>query len=298
MAKPSDKVASRLLLLNVSTLCFSFVGLLAKVITMPSGHVAWGRAVFALAAVVVLILIRRQWPWKLKSPRDLSLLLLTGLFLCGNWYFYFAAIKASSVSVAVVALFTYPLITALLEPWFFREKVSWIDVIAAVFVVIGVTITAQGGGIGSGNTPLGVVLGILSALSLSLSALLSRRLIKTYPAGILMFWQFVVATAVFSLFVAFDPASLSARWTGHLFMLGAVFTVLAIVLFLEAIKTLRTASTSVVLSLQPVYTIALAWLLLGENPSTQTLAGGTLILASVVATMLYHARKKHSVPQA
>ena len=68
-------------------------------------------------------------------------------------------------------------------------------------------------------------------------------------------------------------------------VLGVLCTALAHTLFIAALRTVTAHTASVVAALEPVYGIALAFVLLGEVPGARTLAGGALIVgAAVVAT--------------
>ena len=71
-----------------------------------------------------------------------------------------------------------------------------------------------------------------------------------------------------------------------LVVLGVVCTALAHTLFIRSLRVLSAHTASIVATLEPVYGIALAFLLLGEMPSARTLAGGALIVgAALLATV-------------
>ncbi len=65
-------------------------------------------------------------------------------------------------------------------------------------------------------------------------------------------------------------------------VLGVFCTAVAHALFIQAMRAVRAGVAAIASALEPVYGIALAWLLLGEVPALRTLAGGALILGAVL----------------
>ena len=62
-------------------------------------------------------------------------------------------------------------------------------------------------------------------------------------------------------------------------------------LFITSLRYIRAQLASLIVSLEPIYGIAFALLLLGELPAPRTLLGGAIILGAVFAAMLLHARR-------
>ena len=60
-------------------------------------------------------------------------------------------------------------------------------------------------------------------------------------------------------------------------------TFAAVVLYLQGIRGLGPSQAAVVSTLEPLFTIVLAWLVLGQHLSWLQLAGAALVLAGVVA---------------
>ena len=65
-------------------------------------------------------------------------------------------------------------------------------------------------------------------------------------------------------------------------MLGVICTALAHTLFIRSLRVLSAHTASVVATMEPVYGIALAVLLLGERPNTATLTGGAIIVGAAL----------------
>ncbi|MFW5698190.1 MAG: DMT family transporter, partial [Fimbriimonadaceae bacterium] len=202
-----------------------------------------------------------------------------------NWWFYVLAINVSTVSVAVIALFTYPFLTAVAEPFFFRERHSLLELFAGVGVLAGVVLVVPEFSL-SNQTTLGVLFGLLAAVSFAARNILSRSVVKRYGSVQLMTWVFVIALL---LFVPVGAPQMPT-WTGYdwlmLIVLGAALTGGGQTLFVNALKNVTSRWASLVVSTQPVITVGLAALILGEQVELRTGIGGAIILASVIAVSL------------
>jgi drug/metabolite transporter (DMT)-like permease len=280
MADRNDIVA-----LIMATLSFSLLGIVIGAISLSGLPVAGGRALFALPACWIWALSARRRsgnPTLVPDRGDWLRVVASGLFLTGNWLFYALAIKQSSVSIAVVALFTYPLITALLEPIVTKTKLDRTAALAGIAVVAGVALLAPTSGWDHPNWR-GILLGIAAGLSFALRTLFSKPLAAKYHAGTLMAWQFVIPTVLLTPWlIGAVPDVTPGDWL-LLALLGAVLTSGALVLFTASLRGLSGAVASIGLSMQPVLSIALAVVLLGERPTGRTLLGAAVITGAVVA---------------
>ena len=88
-----------------------------------------------------------------------------------------------------------------------------------------------------------------------------------------------------------------ARWF-WLAVLGVLCTGLAHTLFVKSLESLDARSAGMIIALEPVYAIACAWWLFGEEPSGRMLVGASLIILATVLLAMGHkpsaARKRAS----
>lgn len=267
--------------LAIATVLFSLVGVFVKLIHLPSSGIALGRAVTALIALLGFLAIRRKPLFSLRKPTDLLPLCLLGVLMSGNWFFYFAAIKASTVAVAVISLFTYPLITALIEPVLLRQRFRIIDCIGAAAVIAGVMLVVPRFRI-TDSTALGALFGMISAISLALCNVLNKKLVVRYSSIEMMAYQFLVATI---LFLPAGPALMKPIpivEVMYLALLGAALTTFSLFLFINSFKYLAASTTGIFTSLQPFITVGFAYVLLHEVPTIRTIIGGLIICSTVV----------------
>jgi drug/metabolite transporter (DMT)-like permease len=214
-------------------------------------------------------------------------LLLPGLLLCGNWYFYVLSIKVSSIAIAIISLFTYPLLLSIIEPFVFRVRHRAVDLVGGCAIVAGVTLIAPRFTLAD-TAVQGICLGVLSGLCFALSSMASRKLVSRYSSMNLMWYQFLTIAVVFSPspFVYAKPVSLQT--VVFLFILGGVLTTLAQVSFVASLKTTTTAVASMFTSTQPFFAVVLAAIFLHEIPTRRTIIGGLIVCAAVAGVSLWH----------
>ncbi|RMF90256.1 MAG: DMT family transporter [Planctomycetota bacterium] len=276
-----------LIQLNTAVLLWGGTAMFGKGISLPALHITCFRSFIAAGALAVFLLIMRQ-PVRIRSVRHYGVMAALGFCLCMHWALYFMALKISTAAVAILAIHTYPVITALIEPFLFREKLKGLDVLLAVLVFSGVAIMTPSPD-PSNATTRGILLGIASGLFFMVRNLLTRKYVQQYSSSMLMFWQ-VLVTGVLLL-----PVVLVDRETGYvprdvglLFLLGIVFTALPHTLFSASFRHLSAKTVGVLATLLPLYAGILGYFIHGETVTWRTLIGGAVILGGIVFETLRH----------
>jgi drug/metabolite transporter (DMT)-like permease len=129
-------------------------------------------------------------------------------------------------------------------------------------------------------------MGLGAAFTFAVLSVFNRKLGASHPSGVISFYQFVVATVVLlPTLIWSHPASLTEpRTIALLLLLGTACTALAHTMFISGMRHISTMLASLFASLEPVWGIAFAVVLLGELPTTRSVFGGLLIVgASAVA---------------
>lgn len=273
--------------LHGAVLLFGAAGLFGKWVAASALVIVFGRVAVASAAFAVLLRLR-----PLRGPRpkwgELAPLWACGALLAFHWTTFFHAIQVSTVAVGLLAYSTAPVFVALLEPVWFRERFSAAALVCALVTVGGVALIVPRWAIGSA-TLQGVAWGVLAGLSFALLSLANRALVRRHAAVRVAFHQDLAAMVILAPLLPLVWSPLGPRDLALLAALGLFCTALAHTLFIAALEALPARTAAIASALEPVYGIALAWLLLGEVPAIRTLAGGALILAAVVWATLHAA---------
>lgn len=289
-----EDVQKSLWSLHLAVVLLGVTALFSKIIPLSALDITFGRSVVACACLLLLLKISGK-SLRLFSYKDLAIGVLLGVIMALHWVTYFAAMQYSSVAVGMIAMFTFPVITVFLEPFFEKIKLVWQDVISAVVVLIGIALIVPDVSL-QNDVTLGIVVGIASALLYSLRNLIHRRYFSHYSGAHAMALQTLVIILCLVLFTSDQIMQMSAQTAVYLVLLGSIFTALPHALIASSLKHLRAKTFSLIACAQPLYGVGFAYVLLHEKPDWQTLIGGLLVISAAVYETI-NAQKLHSSQQ-
>ncbi|MGI9543336.1 MAG: DMT family transporter [Cyclobacteriaceae bacterium] len=265
--------------LNLSLILMSTSGILGNVIPLAPALIIFLRCLIGAGLLYVFLIVVGHG-LKVNFKKDWNFLIGNGILLSAHWILYFYSLKISGVAVGMLSLFTYPVITTLLEPWFFSGKLSSLNIATALMVIVGIAFIVPDFDLNNQVT-LGAAIGIVSAIVYSLRNLWNKKYILQYSGSKIMFYQMLVA-AIFLLPTLFVyDLTLDAKGWGLVFMLALITTTIAHTLFVQALKHFTTSAVSVMSSLIPVYGILWAVLFLDEQLNSNIWIGGIIIVSTV-----------------
>lgn len=267
--------------IHLAVFLFGFPGLFGKWLALPAVVIVFGRVLFAAPALAA-VMSRRKVPFAVRPRRDLGLLVLCGLVLAVHWTMFFRSIQVSSVAVGLLAYSSFPVFTAFLEPWLARERWDPASLGFALLCVLGIGLIVPSFDL-SDAVVRGVLWGLGAGLTFSVLSILDRSLALRHSSLKVAFFQDLVACLVLAPAVLRTGLPSSARDWALIAVLGVVCTAAAHALFIEGMKAVGARTASVLSSLEPVYGILLALVVLKESPSLRTVSGGAVVLAAALA---------------
>jgi drug/metabolite transporter (DMT)-like permease len=278
--RSSQSTRTSLLQVHAAVLLFGLSGLFGKYIALPAPLITLGRVVFAaIALLIVLAALRARFV--LAARRDYLLLPLTGAVLAAHWAAFFQSVQVSTVAIALISFATFPVFVTFLEPLVFPQALRTLDVALALLTLGGVALVVPSVQLADATTQ-GVLWGLLAASSFAVLSLFNRYFVRRYSSLLISFYQDATAVLVLLPFLLFYQQPLTMRDLFLLVVLGVVFTALAHTLFIQGLRGVKTQTAGIISSLEPVYGIVFAALLLAEIPTPRTLLGGMLILSVVL----------------
>lgn len=229
------------------------------------------------------------WLVSLTTGRELParsvLLPLLGLgtLYALNSFAFMAGLVWIPASLASLVFFTYPAVVVLLARVFVGEPLTTRRLTALFLALIGCALTA-GFGL-TGGDPRGVLLVLVSVAVIAVFIVASHPVLEASP-GLAGSAVILTGTALVTVVVTAAAADFALPG-GHrvvllVLLLGVLSTALPVTLFLAGIKWIGPARAAVFSTLEPVFTVLLAALVLGERLTGLQLVGGSLILAAVV----------------
>ncbi|MFC1589155.1 DMT family transporter [Pseudomonadota bacterium] len=279
-----------LLSVHSAVLIFGLTALFSKLIALTAVEITLLRSVFAVAAIGIYIKYLND-SLKLNNKRDYLIAMLLGFLLGTHWVTYFHAMQVSSIAVGIISLYTFPVITVFLEPFFHGERPHIKDIISAIVVLFGIYLLVPEFSIDN-QTAIGVFWGVLSAFLFAMRNIIHRRYFKAYPARHALFYQTMTVILLLTPFSAqVIPEVTQTQWL-QLLALGIFFTALPHTLFANSLLHLKAKTVSLVACIQVVYGTLFATLFLSEIPDLTTIAGGLIVITAAAYETMTSGKQK------
>ena len=282
-----DAVKKSLISLHFTVVLLGGTALFSRLVPLSASDITLVRSVFACIALFAFLVLTKD-TLSLRSRRDYLIATGLGVLMALHWISYFAAMQYAGVSVGMIALFTFPVITVLIEPLFEKTGLVWQDIVSALTVIVGVYLIVPESSL-ENEVTLGVLIGIGSAILYAFRNIIHRKHFKQYSGAKAMAWQTLVIIAVLLPTISSSIGEATTQDWLMLLLLGTVFTALPHALIAATLRHLRAKTFSLIACMQPLYGVALAIIVLDESPTLRTLFGGILITsASVYETLNTH----------
>jgi len=266
--------------LHIGALFFGLTGVFGKLASASPAIIVFGRAAFAVLALSLFV--RLAGPgWKALQAQDWRRLGLGGVLLAGHWVSFFISVKVGGVAIATLGFASFPAFTVILEGLLFRERIRGNELLLVGLVSIGLVLVTPEFNLASEATG-GLLWSLLSGLLFSLLSLTNRAGSGRIPAVQAAMCQNLVVALCLLPFAAPGLGAVPALdwlWIG---LLGVFCTGVAHSLFVAALGVIKARTAAVVFAMEPIYGIAVAWMLFAETPTPRMLAGGVLIIFAIV----------------
>jgi drug/metabolite transporter (DMT)-like permease len=254
--------------LHVAVFLFGFTAILGELIQLSALVIVWWRVLITSISLIFMIRVGRLFrTLPLKSILHFAGI---GVLVALHWLAFYGAIKLSNASITLVCMATTSFFTSLIEPLIMRHRVRWYEILLGLLIIPGMALIVT-----STDTSmnLGIVVGLISAFLAALFATLNKRLVgKTDELSITFLelgsaWLFLTLVLPFYIMSSEGPVQMMPSlldW-GYLIVLALLCTTLAYVLALRALRHLSAFASNLTVNLEPVYGVALAWVLLNEH---------------------------------
>jgi len=277
------------LVVVASSACFATLAVLTRLAYAEGGRplplLSWR---FAIAAALMMVLLAaRQRDALVRGLRDLpryAALSLTGYGAASICFFF--SLQHITASVATVLLYAYPAIVAVAEAVLDRKRMS-----ASRWGTIGLAFIGCALAAGVLDAKIivdltGVLLALGAALGYALFTVLSDRLVGERPRLVLMAYTFALSAIGVGLITVIAGESLSPLgWSPTLWVVLGLMVLLptyaAVMLFLRGVHELGASRAALVSTMEPVFTVALAIIVLGERLTVAQSVGAVMVVAGI-----------------
>ncbi len=271
--------SSHFVLLNLSVLFISTSGVLGRWIALPPTVSIFLRSCIAIPLLILVLSLSKQslrdvFQWQPK-------LVLAGILMGVHWVTYFYALQWSNVAIGMLSLFTYPVITAFLEPLFFSTSFEKRHLLIGALTLLGIYFLVPSFALAQTHG-WALAIGVFSAFCYALRNLLLKNAAQKQSGLQLMLFQVIIIALCFSPFMSLAKLEQSIPFWWALLFLALFTTVIGHSMFLHSLKHFSVTTASLMSSVNPLYGILIAFIFLNEIPHWGVYIGGSLIIFAVL----------------
>ncbi len=280
--------------MHLSIILWGMTGVLGRGIQLQEGLLVWYRMLITVVSMFLFIVFTRQ---SLKvGATDLLKLIGIGTLLMIHWLFFYGSIKYSNVSITLTMLASQGLFTALMEPLVTKKKFRWDELLFSITAMVGIWMIFQ---VEEMYTK-GIILGLLASFVGAFFNILNKDVVGKHSPVVVSFYEIAAGLVMLTLFMPFyiayfHPVHLiPSHMDWVLLLVLAIFcTHITLVLSLAALRELSAFTLNLSINLEPVYGIALAFMIYQENKQLHKgfFIGAAIIMLSVLLETYFQSRK-------
>lgn len=285
--------ARAVVLMIVVTLLWSIAGVVARHLEAArSFEVTFWRSFFnTLTLTLALSAMRGPTMWR-QLPDWPRSVWISGICWAVMFTAFMVALTLTSVANVLITMALAPLVTALFARSFLHQHLpprTWMAIAAAGLGIAWMF----GNEARQGASPLGTLVALAvplaSAVNWTVLQHMSRRETAQRTDMLPAVWIGAVLSAGLALPLAL-PLQASAHDIGLLALLGAVQLAVPCLLVVRLSRELPAPEIALLALLEVVFGVAWAWLGAGERPASETLIGGSIVLAALIGNELQSLR--------
>lgn len=267
--------------LHIAVLLAGLTGVLGRLITLNEGLLVWYRMLFSSIALWVLFAFTKKL--KRLAVKDILTIIAAGAVVALHWVAFYGSIKYSNVSVSLVCFSAIGFFTAIFEPMIVGTPFKRSEILLGLLVIAGIALIFHF----DTQYKTGIIIGLISAVLGSLFPVMNRKLLQRFDPETVTLYEitggFLFLSAIMPLYLLYVPASHvvpTLNDTLWLLVLSLLCTVLAFNLSMKALKKISAFTVNLTYNLEPLYGIALAFVLYREDKLlTRNFYIGMLLIA-------------------
>jgi drug/metabolite transporter (DMT)-like permease len=230
---------------------------------------------------------------KLPKSEIPHVIILSLLGMVGYHIFFFTALKyTSSVNTSLIAA-SNPIMTTVLASIFLRERVTIKSAFGIIISFIGVAVIVTNGSyevLKNMDFNIGDLYMLIAVLSFSFYFILLKNIVNRIPPMKLTAYVFLFCVIMlFPAMIMENPAtyigSVTYRGWGSLIYMSIFASVIAYLLQQVSVKRIGPSKTSLYINLIPLFSMIMAYFILGEKITPQKILAGAMIISGVIITL-------------
>jgi drug/metabolite transporter (DMT)-like permease len=263
----------------------SWAAIMIRACQAPATAIAFYRMFFSALILLPLAVTIYRNQFKEFSGRTLAITILAGILLGWHFYFWVASLNLTTISASVVLVTTQPVFVAIWARMLLKERIGARGIIAIILAIAGSALIA---GCDFGIKKeylLGDMLALAGAVMAGTYLFIGRVVrptVSTFPYIFVVYG--VSALTLATILAATD--NLFAVYTGndyfYFVLLAIIPTLIGHSLYNYTLKHVAAHKVGISIIGEPIFATIWGILIFTEMPRMTTIAGGLLIIGSLV----------------
>jgi drug/metabolite transporter (DMT)-like permease len=264
---------------------------------LPSGEalkidpliLSQSRTSFSFVVLFLALLGRRGWKrLEVPAPDLVRLVLLGVLGVAASNYFYYLAIQKTNVATAIILQYTAPVLVLLytVARGLQRATAQKVAAVALAAVGSGLAIGAVGG---FRLNAVGLTAGMLAAVSFAFYNIAGHSLLGRYDRWIVLLYT-TLSASLFWLVINPPWRLVAAHYSAFVWTFLLVFAGVSVLApfscYFAGLEHLEPTRAIVGSCLEPVFSIVIAAIVLGEVVRPVQILGIAVVLAAIILVQL------------
>mgnify|MGYP001407283857 FL=1 len=289
-----NKQVKGLVLTTIGVLAIVPDSILIRLIQADILTITFWRALIpgVIISLGVMIFYRKPTISFLKAPKMSGL-----IFIISHSFgtlFFVIAIELTSIASALFIISTSPIFAAIISRIFLNEKITYRMIFTIFGALLGIGVISLGSINSESIFAIGDIaaLGAAMCLAISLTAARSASNFSMIPAvGVSL-----LLTSL-CIFYFIEPFNLLYSDWVFILILGVIFVPIATCLIATGPRYITSAEVSLLLLLEATLAPILAWFILSEFPSFETILGGVIVISVLVFSNIIALRQSKKIVQ-
>jgi DME family drug/metabolite transporter len=260
-----------------------------------------GRATFSFLVLFAVLRLLRGGDVLRVSPRDLGQLVLIGVLgVAASNYFYYLAIQRTNVATAITVQYTAPIWVLLYTVARRLQKFTLQRIAAVALAVTGIALVI--GVLGKSGLrldTLGVFAALLAAFSFAFYNIGGHNILARRDRWIVLLYT-TGSASLFWLLVNPPWKLMAAHYSGVQWLFLLMFSLLSVLapfaFYFAGLQHLEPTRAIIISCLEPVFSIVIAAIVLGEVMRPLQGIGIVFVLAAITVAQLPDRRSSQSIP--
>ncbi|WP_169566424.1 DMT family transporter [Sneathiella limimaris] len=290
MAEGSINNVKGAMLLTIAAVIFTGEVIAVRYLgtSASDGQIVFARAFVQLAIVAIWIFVRN--PTLIRTSRP-GLHFIRGITSLVCWFFYYKSFQLLDLALATTLTFTTSLIVVALAAPLLKETVSARRWGFTALGFVGVAIASNVTGLSKSNFDFSILFGLLAAVAAAALVFQNRILARTEHTATIMLYIGLITTIGASPGLLLDWQPLEGHAMLLLIIAGSLGTI-GMILTVEAYRVAEVSAMAPFPYLRIVFAILSGFVIFGESPTWQTLAGSALIILCALAVQRVEPKRR------